>query len=158
VERRTLEHFLKWVYPEPNTGCWIWTGATDGYTLYGKVGKLFYGYRKTHRIFWFLFYGHVPKGKCVLHKCDNQYCVNPEHLFIGTLKENNDDKMAKGRHKVPLGEEQYLALLTDQQVITMRLEHTHRYGLKPTGYWMRLYSVSRSVIKSALQRKTYNHV
>ncbi len=51
----------------------------------------------THRVAWEDANGPVPDGKCVLHKCDNPPCCNPEHLFLGTREENNADRDAKGR-------------------------------------------------------------
>jgi hypothetical protein len=56
----------------------------------------------------------------VLHRCDHPSCVNPKHLFLGTDKDNSDDKMAKGRDRKPIGELHWKACVTDAQVIEIR--------------------------------------
>jgi hypothetical protein len=52
-----------------------------------------------HRISWILWHGEIPNGLWVLHNCDTPQCCNPEHLFLGTAKDNTDDMMSKGRNK-----------------------------------------------------------
>jgi hypothetical protein len=56
---------------------------------------------KTHRAAWLVTYGPVPEGMCVLHSCDNPPCCRPDHLFLGTLKENSEDRDRKGRLVTP---------------------------------------------------------
>jgi hypothetical protein len=90
------------VHPTLGTACWVWVGATipKGYGMFHlpdltrKGGKrLVY----THRLMWEKVHGSIPDGRQVLHECDNPSCVNPDHLFIGTPKDNVRDMMVKGR-------------------------------------------------------------
>lgn len=64
---------------------------------------------------WILANGPVPPGKIVRHKCDNPSCVNPDHLEVGTLSDNAQDAIARGRRR--LGEKSYMAKLTEAQAI-----------------------------------------
>ncbi len=88
----------KWA-PEPNTGCWLWTGATNG--RYGQIhaGGRPGTHQRAHRISWELHHGPIPAGMFVLHKCDTPACVNPDHLFLGTQQDNLSDASNKGRMK-----------------------------------------------------------
>lgn len=79
-------------------GCWEWTGARLP-TGYGHVrwqGKD----ALTHRLIWALCFGEIPGRLWVLHKCDNPPCCNPDHLFLGTPKNNTHDAISKGRWNI----------------------------------------------------------
>jgi hypothetical protein len=77
--------------------CWIWTrGKVNGYGILAKPGHNS-GYVVAPHFSWGLHAGKVPKGKCVLHKCDNRACVRPSHLFVGTRTDNFEDMVRKGR-------------------------------------------------------------
>lgn len=85
--------------PEPNSGCWLWIGATTpgGYGKLRNKGKTYIASRAA----WLAHRGAIPAGMCVLHKCDTPPCVNPDHLFIGSLADNTQDMLRKGRHWIP---------------------------------------------------------
>jgi hypothetical protein len=95
--------------------CLVWKRSLrNGYACVRYNNKTHYG----HRIMWELFYGTIPEGKLVCHSCDNRPCCNPEHLFLGTYKDNNHDAALKGR--TARGEKQHIAKLTKEDVINIR--------------------------------------
>lgn len=81
----------------PIAGCWIFMGSgTDDYghlRLHGGLGDM-----SAHHFSYLAHRGPIPKGLRVLHQCDVRRCVNPDHLFLGTQKENLQDMVRKGRN------------------------------------------------------------
>lgn len=74
--------------------CWNWNGYIDD-TGYGQFKRSL----RAHRVSWELKNGPIPKGLCILHKCHNRRCVNPDHLYCGTHKDNARDRIEFGRHE-----------------------------------------------------------
>lgn len=99
LTQRQHRNFWAKVVVDPQ-GCWRWT-AGIGKSGYGafKVGNRMEG---AHRLSYAIANGPIPGGEgyhgtCVLHKCDNRACVRPDHLFLGTARDNAHDRGAKDR-------------------------------------------------------------
>lgn len=100
-----LDILLKNIKVDHSTGCWLWTGYKNskGYgstqttiiTKDGTVNKRFL----LHRVSYAIMYKQDPVGMCVCHHCDMPSCINPSHLFLGTIGDNNRDAFNKGRNK-----------------------------------------------------------
>lgn len=88
-----------WLKVRKSEGCWIWQGIIDkrpdhGYGWFKFGGK----WRvRAHRFSWEITYGNIPDGMLICHKCDVRACVRPEHLFLGTSRDNAKDMTKKGR-------------------------------------------------------------
>lgn len=92
----TVEKFWLKVNRLNESDCWNWVGPIEeqGYGVFGWNGKKI----KAHRLSWVLTKGEIPKGLFVCHTCDNRKCVNPKHLWLGTVQDNNRDRDLKGRN------------------------------------------------------------
>lgn len=142
------------IIPSDKNSCWIYTKgiSTGGYGNL-KVGTKL---RPAHRFSYELFKGAIPKGLIVCHKCDNPCCVNPEHLFVGTHKDNNDDKMSKGRGAYKVGSAHAMAKLSEQEVIEIRTILANSNVSMPKLAIQ--YNVSYSTIQAIKQRRIWKHL
>ena len=142
-----IERFMRHASPEPNTGCWLWTGSVDkqGY------GQLARGpTKKAHRLSYELFNGLIPVGQFVCHSCDQPGCVNPDHLFIGTALDNNQDAMRKGR--TACGQGKSASKLTDDAVRYIRSSRLNSTALA------NMFDVSVATVSRARHGNTWRHV
>ena len=133
-----LERF--WNQVNKTETCWVWAGDTDkdGYgRLWNNEKK---GSERTHRLSWEIHNGPIPSDQQVLHQCDNPPCIRPNHLFLGTNTDNNNDAITKGRN--PQGEWHGRAKVNTEQVREIRRRYREegvsqqrladKYGLKQT--------------------------
>ena len=130
--------------------CTIWHKRCDaqGYGLAWHNGKT----QLAHRVAWANANGPIPVGMCVLHKCDNPSCVNPDHLFIGTRGQNNTDRAAKNRNADNSGEKHPLAKLTEKQVFAIRNDHRKQTVIAAE------YRVDPSAISNIKRRRNWAHI
>lgn len=131
--------------------CWEWCGqiASTGY------GRIRFGQLHTfaHRVSYSFFFGKIPRGLCVLHKCDNPRCVRPDHLFLGTKKDNTDDAVRKGR--MPHGESHKLHKLSAAQVTEIRQRHSSgesRRALRTD------FRISKSQVQRIVTAASWRHL
>lgn len=85
-----------WAKVNKTDGCWLWTASTVKFG-YGQFGVSKTIHKNTHRLSWEIHHGPIPVGMSVCHSCDVPACVNPDHLFLGTQRDNVLDCIAKGR-------------------------------------------------------------
>lgn len=98
TKQESIERFLASIEPITESGCWIWMLRLAKESGYGEFH--FYGTTElAHRVSYKLFVGDIPSGLFVCHKCDVRECVNPNHLFVGTHRDNMRDMVRKGRGK-----------------------------------------------------------
>ena len=141
--------------PDPNTGCWRWAGRIDA----GGYGVFYWGpngraHRRAHRVSYAAFVGD-PGDLHVCHRCDNPGCVNPEHLWLGTAKDNHRDKVAKGRGNSPKGEWSGASKLTASKIRAIRRRLAA--GENQTNV-AAAFGVSRPTISHIVAGKTWSHV
>lgn len=108
--------FLTKFIPEPNSGCWIWEHGvgSHGYGLFALSGAKY----TAHRFSYQYHCGEIPEGLNILHSCDNRLCVNPDHLRVGTQKDNATDSVVRGR--TARGERSGSAKLGPSDVVKIR--------------------------------------
>lgn len=93
---RAAHRLAQRIEPPTEKGCWEWSGCINPTTAYGRASWNQKS-RQVHRIVWMLVYGEIPRGKSVLHKCDNPPCCNPYHLYLGTPADNAHDRKTRNR-------------------------------------------------------------
>jgi len=145
--------FEEKIFPEPNTGCWIWSGTIvrGGYGYFGvsKNKNLM-----AHKVSYILFNGEIPSGMCVLHTCDVPCCVNPDHLFLGTHTDNMKDMVKKGRKARPKGED-FNRKLKETDVLSIRSMGASGYRHKEIS---KTFNISLSMVSFVINRKFWKHL
>lgn len=142
--------------PEDKSRCWVWFGAnSNGYGNFNRMNKQNI---LAHRFSWELHKGPIPDGLFVMHMCDNPSCVNPNHLKLGTNKENSHDSVAKGRitnRPAVTGENNSKTNLDERHVKLIRLAAMRGIPAKEISDILGLsYEGLRGIIKG----RTWKHI
>ena len=142
-----------WSYVRPGlNGCWLWRNCAPN--KYGQIVCDDGIGRRANRVSWTLTYGPIPDGLVVCHHCDTPACVRPDHLFLGTVKDNAQDAKRKNRLKGMPGIANPIAKLTDDVVRRIRL-------LKETTSYTQIareIGVSRATVSGVARGIKWRHV
>ena len=133
--------------------CWLWqaTATSAGGIHYGR----FYYQKRNqlaHRVAYQLTYGAIPRGKVVMHTCDNGLCVNPKHLKLGTQYDNVIDMYNKARAHNISGVKVHTSKLTEGEVVSIynstetQTKLSERYNVRP------------STVSCIKRGKTWKHI
>lgn len=145
------ERFDRRVHHEPNTGCFLWGGALMpcGYGCLSIKDTT----AMAHRVSLVLVGRIVPDGMFACHTCDVRWCVNPDHLYVGTVQQNINDALRRGR--TARGERQGSAVLTAADVVAMREMRATGATSKAIG---RAFGVSTAQAYRVVTGEDWKHV
>lgn len=150
VEARTIEEaFRNYVSASDPDACWEWNGYIDptGY------GRMFYNRVRfsTHRLSYQIAFGEIPDGLQVCHKCDNRKCVNPNHLFLGTVADNMQD--ASNKRRLKHGENHHLSKITKAIADEIR----SLYPSLDQRQLAKKFSVSKTTVANILHNRIWTY-
>jgi hypothetical protein len=150
------ERFWNHIDVKSSNDCWNWKMRKDN-DGYGRT-QLFYPniYKKTgaHQIAWILSGNKIEDNQMIRHMCNNPSCCNPNHLNVGTAKDNALDCVNSGRTMV--GSKNPSSKLTEQDVKEIKQELAN--GKKLGAMLGRKYGVSKVIISDIKHNKTWRHV
>lgn len=144
------------IIKEFESECWLWIAGSRP-SGYGNmtVNKVKIG---AHRVMHIMFKGSIPESMDVCHECDNTWCVNPEHLWAGTRKENMQDSVQKGRnyrggaYRAAFGKNQGHAKLTDEKVTQILRDNRSQFEVGKS------FGISEMIIGRIRRGELWKHV
>lgn len=171
-----VDRFWARVTKVEDDSCWEWIGYC-GKLGYGKV-RLYGRDMPSHRAAYLLSKGEIPDGLCVCHACDNRKCCNPSHLWLGTMKQNSQDMVTKGRSPnqiyrqyMPRGDAHYYARHPEaiprgsqkpaaklNEAIVLEARRRYAAGDATVGDLAKKYGVTDATMRYAVTGKQWRHV
>ncbi len=146
----TEDHFHQ-RYAIRANGCWEWlAGANE--QGYGVIHLPGHRQIRAHQLSYLLHKGEIPKGRLVLHSCDNRLCVNPDHLRCGTHNDNMLD--AVERERIAKGENNGNAIVTEVIVRAIR----DAYPAIPVVTLAKMHGISKPTVYQIVNRVTWKHI
>jgi HNH endonuclease len=133
--------------------CWEWFGNRNP-SGYGMIGYLATQVL-AHRVSWEVHRGKIPKGLFVLHRCDNPPCVNPNHLFVGTCKDNAQDMILKGRKPDTSGSKNGMSKINEADALKIRRLSAAGNNFTKIG---RRFGLCTTSVSNIVKRKKWSHV
>lgn len=156
---KTIQDYIdEYVFPEPNTGCWLWSGpcTSDGYGKISVTRNRIRKFYRAHRAIYMAIRNKYISPEIILcHRCDNVICVNPDHLFEGTVLDNALDMITKGRSA--RGSKQGSSKLKEQEVIQIRKLKIANPSIKNADLG-RMFNVHPWTINNIIRKDTWTHV
>jgi len=157
IDQQILDRF--WDKVDKTNSCWLFRNGVKrhDYGTFGFQGRV----RKAHIVSWIIHHGDIPKDLCVCHSCDNPPCVNPDHLFLGTKKDNAIDAAQKQRlFRVPAtcmtrGINRHNAKLNEKQVKQIRNEHRNGSSYRLLA---QKYHVCTRTVGHIVHKRKWKHV
>jgi hypothetical protein len=145
-----IERFWSYVDVKGLFDCWEWKGgfSNSGYGQFKANGKV----KQSHRFAYESYYGEIPEGLHILHKCHNRKCCNPFHVYAGTNQDNINDKVGAGRQS--RGETSGRSNLTSMQIIEIR-ENKLNLSRVELG---KIYQVNPATISKIALHKSWKHI
>lgn len=142
-------------YTRTKDNCWEITSHVTsvglGYAQIERKGRRL----RSNRWAWEKNFGPIPEGFYVCHTCDNPACINPDHLFLGTPRDNSEDMVRKGRVARQIGSTNGAAKLTEEDIPQIRALHENGLSQRKIAT---MFLVSQRTIGRILNHQTWRHI
>lgn len=140
------------------TQCWEWKKYIN-HARYGYGSAYYKKFKKVipaHRLMMIAIHGDLKKFH-VCHHCDNTKCINPNHLFLGTQKDNMVDKVKKNRQNIPKGVDNHRSILSEQDVYSIRklIQYIPLFSTNEIG---RMFGVNGAAVRNIMYGKSWKHL